>query len=124
MGIHLLIVCIYIPHVPNAHNCHSPNLHMQAEHVTVKSSVWKFPVEPWLERWKAQFGALHAKRLICCTWLNCHPILCQMLRLCSYKNDLAIAQHGAFDIAILRAQELSNSNVQPQRISIMTPKQT
>ncbi|MBW0543775.1 hypothetical protein O181_083490 [Austropuccinia psidii MF-1] len=47
-----------------------------------------------------------------------------MLRLRACKNDLAIAQHGAFDIVISIAKQLCNSNFQPLRISIMTPKQT
>ncbi|MBW0554836.1 hypothetical protein O181_094551 [Austropuccinia psidii MF-1] len=47
-----------------------------------------------------------------------------MLRWHAYRDDLEIAQRGAFDIAISIAQQLCNSNVQPLSISIMSPKQT
>ncbi|MBW0562493.1 hypothetical protein O181_102208 [Austropuccinia psidii MF-1] len=47
-----------------------------------------------------------------------------MLRMCAYRDDLAIAQQGAFDIVITIAQQLCNSNVQQVSLSIMTPKQT
>ncbi|MBW0475089.1 hypothetical protein O181_014804 [Austropuccinia psidii MF-1] len=47
-----------------------------------------------------------------------------MLRLRAYKDELAIAQQGAFDIVISIAQQLCNSNVQALSILIMTPKQT
>ncbi|MBW0513256.1 hypothetical protein O181_052971 [Austropuccinia psidii MF-1] len=47
-----------------------------------------------------------------------------MLRMCAYRDDLAIAQWGAFDIVISIAQQLCNSNIQQVSMSIMTPKQT
>ncbi|MBW0557902.1 hypothetical protein O181_097617 [Austropuccinia psidii MF-1] len=47
-----------------------------------------------------------------------------MLRLRAYRDDLAIAQRGAFDIFISIAQQLCNSTFQPLSISIMTLKQT
>ncbi|MBW0508490.1 hypothetical protein O181_048205 [Austropuccinia psidii MF-1] len=65
-----------------------------------------------------------AKRVKCSSWQKCLPVLCKMLRICAYRDDLAIAHWGAFDIAISIAQKLCNSNVQKVRMSIMTPKQT
>ncbi|MBW0487939.1 hypothetical protein O181_027654 [Austropuccinia psidii MF-1] len=47
-----------------------------------------------------------------------------MLRMCAYRDEIAIAQWGAFDIFISIAQQLCNSNVQQVSMSIMTLKQT
>ncbi|MBW0494548.1 hypothetical protein O181_034263 [Austropuccinia psidii MF-1] len=64
------------------------------------------------------------KHVICSAWLRCLPMFWQMLRFCSHKNDLAIAQWGAFDIVTSIAQQLYNSTVQPLSMSIMTSMQT
>ncbi|MBW0473407.1 hypothetical protein O181_013122 [Austropuccinia psidii MF-1] len=58
------------------------------------------------------------KRVKCSAWPKCYPMLC------AYRDDLAIAQQGAFNIAISIAQQLCNSNVQRVSMSIMTPKPT
>ncbi|MBW0488078.1 hypothetical protein O181_027793 [Austropuccinia psidii MF-1] len=64
------------------------------------------------------------KHMKCSAWPKCLPMLCKILTMCAYRDDLAIAQRGEFNIVISIAHELCNSNVQGVSMSIMTPQQT